>query len=65
MRCNKEAMKPRAPSTPTKSTEKPEMKSGLPARRRSSAAIFALAMKKHQETLRRWAQQPPAENWPR
>jgi hypothetical protein len=50
------AMKPQAPSTPTKSTEKPDMKSGLPGTPEEQRRELRAAMKKHQETLRRLAQ---------
>ena len=49
-------MKPQAPTTPTKSTEKPDMKSGLPGTPKEQQRELRAAMKKHQETLRRLAQ---------
>lgn len=49
-------MKPQAPSTPSKSTEKPDMKSGLPGTPEEQRRDLRAAMKKHEETLRRLAQ---------
>jgi hypothetical protein len=49
-------MKPQAPSTPTKTTENPNMKSGLPGTPEEQRRELREAMKKHQETLRRLAQ---------
>lgn len=49
-------MKPQAPTPPTKSTEKPDMKSGLPGTPEEQRRELRAAMKKHQETLRRLAQ---------
>lgn len=51
-----EAMKPQAPSTPSKAPEKPDMKSGLPGTPEEQRRELRAAMKKHQETLRRLAQ---------
>jgi hypothetical protein len=49
-------MKPQAPSTPSKASEKPNMKSGLPGTPEEQRRELRAAMKKHQETLRRLAQ---------
>jgi len=49
-------MKPQAPSTPTTTTDKPDMKSGLPGTPEEQRSELRAAMKKHQETLRRLAQ---------
>jgi hypothetical protein len=49
-------MKPDAPSTPRKSPEKPNMKSGLPGTPEEQRRDLRAAIKKHQETLRRLAQ---------
>ena len=49
-------MKPQAPPTPMSSTEKPDMKSGLPGTPEEQRRELRAAMKKHQETLRRLAQ---------
>jgi hypothetical protein len=49
-------MKPQAPRTPTKTTEKPGMKSGLPGTPEEQRRDLRAAMKKHGETLRRLAQ---------
>ncbi len=49
-------MKPQAPSRPTKSPEKPDMKSGLPGTPEEQRRDLRAAMKKHDETLRRLAQ---------
>lgn len=49
-------MKPQAPSTPTKTAEKPDMKWGLPGTPEEQRRDLRAAMKKHQETLRRLAQ---------
>lgn len=49
-------MKPQAPGIPSKSTEKPDMKSGLPGTPEEQRRDLRAAMKKHQETLRRLAQ---------
>ena len=49
-------MKPHAPSAPTKTTEKPDMKSGLPGTPEEHRRDLRAAMKKHEETLRRLAQ---------
>lgn len=49
-------MKPPTSSTPTKATEKPDMKSGLPGTPKEQRKELRAAMKKHQETLRRLAQ---------
>ncbi|HEU5062443.1 MAG TPA: hypothetical protein VFT79_04725 [Solirubrobacterales bacterium] len=53
---NVSAMKPQAPSAPKKTTEKPDMKSGLPGTPEEQRRDLRAAMKKHQETLRRLAQ---------
>jgi len=49
-------MKPKAPIAPRKTTEKPDMKSGLPGAPEEQRRDLRAAMKKHQETLRRLAQ---------
>jgi hypothetical protein len=49
-------MKSQAPSTSTKTAEKPDMKSGLPGTPEEQRRELRAAMKKHQETLRRLAQ---------
>jgi len=49
-------MKPQAPSTPRKTPEKPDMKSGLPGTPAQQRRELREAMKKHEETLRRLAQ---------
>jgi len=53
---NVSAMKPQAPSAPTKNTEKPDVKSGLPGTPEEQRRDLRAAMNKHQETLRRLAQ---------
>jgi hypothetical protein len=53
---NVSAMKPQAPSAPTKTNEKPDMKSGLPGAPEEQRRDLRAAMKKHEETLRRLAQ---------
>jgi hypothetical protein len=53
---NVSVMKPQAPSAPTKTTEKPDMKSGLPGTPEEQRRDLRAAMKKHEETLRRLAQ---------
>jgi hypothetical protein len=53
---NVSAMKPQAPSAPTKTNEKPDMKSGLPGTPEEQRRDLRAAMKKHEETLRRLAQ---------
>jgi hypothetical protein len=49
-------MKPQAPTAANKTTEKPDMKSGLPGTAEEQRRDLRAAMKKHQETLRRLAQ---------
>jgi hypothetical protein len=49
-------MKPQAPSTPRKTPEKPDMKSGLPGTPAEQRRDLRAALKKHEETLRRLAQ---------
>lgn len=49
-------MKPQAPAAPRKTTEKAEMKSGLPGTPEEQRRDLRAAMKKHEETLRRLAQ---------
>jgi hypothetical protein len=49
-------MKPKAPTAPRKTTEKPDMKSGLPGTPEEQRRDLRAAMKKHEETLRRLAQ---------
>jgi hypothetical protein len=53
---NVSAMKPQAPTAPRKTTEKPDMKSGLPGTPEEQRRDLRVAMKKHEETLRRLAQ---------
>jgi hypothetical protein len=50
------AMRPQVSSTPTKTTEKPDMKSGLRGTPEEQRRDLRAAMKKHQEALRRLAQ---------
>jgi hypothetical protein len=50
------AMKPKAPTAPRKTTEKPDMNSGLPGTPEKQRRDLREAMKKHEETLRRLAQ---------
>lgn len=50
------AMKPPAPTAPRKTSEKPDMKSGLPDTPEEQRRDLRAAMKKHEETLRRLAQ---------
>jgi len=49
-------MKPQAPAARKTTTEKPDMKSGLPGTPEEQRRDLRAAMKKHQETLRRLAQ---------
>ena len=49
-------MKPQAATAPKKSTEKPDMKSGLPGTPEEQRRDLRAAMKKREETLRRLAQ---------
>jgi hypothetical protein len=49
-------MKPKAPTAQGKTTEKPDMKSGLPGAPEEQRRDLRAAMEKHEETLRRLAQ---------
>jgi hypothetical protein len=49
-------MKPQVPSTSTKTTEKPDMKSGLPGTPKERRRLIREAMEKNVETLRRLAE---------
>ncbi|HET9197710.1 MAG TPA: hypothetical protein VFN92_05565 [Solirubrobacterales bacterium] len=49
-------MKPHAPAVSKKTSEKPDMKSGLPGTPEEQRRDLRAAMKKHEETLRRLAQ---------
>jgi hypothetical protein len=53
---NGKTMKPQAPSIPTKTIEKPDMKSGLPGTPEQKRRARSAAKKKPQETQRRLAQ---------
>jgi hypothetical protein len=49
-------MKPQAATSPPKTSQKPDLKSGLPGTPEEQRRELRAAMKKHQETLRRLAQ---------
>ena len=49
-------MKPQAPTAQKRTSEKPDMKSGLPGTPEEQRRDLRAAMKKHEETLRRLAQ---------
>jgi hypothetical protein len=48
-------MKPKASPAPRKTTEKPDMKAGLPGTTEQQCRDLRAAMEKHEETLRRLA----------